>query len=282
MPPSVTVNRNASSRTTSMASSSSSARNFMPVTPEVARPMGRSDSSDAVNRTDWPLRDTRIRSWSESTRRAETSSSGRPSSSSRRLIAMTPPDAVRVVVGQAGLLHQAALRGEHQVLGLGVVADVEHLGDLLARLERQQVGDVLALGVAAALGQLVRLGAVDAAEVGEEQQPVVRRRDEEVVDEVVLAQLRAAHALAAAPLRPVVVRPGPLGVAAAGDGDDHLLLGDEVLDADLAVERQDRRAPLVAVLRDDLGQLLGDDVALALLATSRIAWYSRISASSLA
>ena len=173
---------------------------------------------------------------------------------------------VRVVLRQPGLLDQTALRGQHQVLDRRVVADVQHLGDLLARLEREQVGHVLTLGVTTALGQLVRLGPVDATEVGEEQQPVVRRRDEEVVDQVVLAQLRAAHTLAAAPLRPVVVRARPLGVAAAGDGDDHLLLGDEVLDADLAVERQDRGATLVAVLGDDLRELLGHDVALALLA----------------
>ena len=67
-----------------------------------------------------------------------------------------------------------------------VVAHVEHLRDLLVGLEREQVGHVLTTRVTTGLGQLVRLGPVDPALVGEEQQPVVRRRDEEVLDDVVL------------------------------------------------------------------------------------------------
>ena len=81
-----------------------------------------------------------------------------------------------------------------------VVADVEDLRDLLVGLQREQVRDVLALGVAAGLWHLVGLGAVDAALVREEQQPVVGRGDEEVLDDVVGAQLRALDALAAAVL----------------------------------------------------------------------------------
>ena len=64
----------------------------MPVTPDVARPIGRSWSAEATNRTAWPLRDTSSSSESSSASTAETSSSGAPSSSSRRLIAIRPPD----------------------------------------------------------------------------------------------------------------------------------------------------------------------------------------------
>ena len=156
-----------------------------------------------------------------------------------------------------------ALGGEHEVGRRRVVAHGQHLGDLLARLERHHVGDVLALAVAAGIRQLVGLGAVDPAEVGEEEQPVVRGRGEEVVDHVLAAQRGPAHALAAAPLRAVRVDPGALGVAATGDRDDDVLLGDEVLHRHVTVERHDLRAPVVAELPDDLGELLGDDVALA-------------------
>ena len=76
-----------------------------------------------------------------------------------------------------------------------------------------------------AFGDLVGLGAVDASEVGEEEQPVVRGGDEEVLDHVIAAQLGAAHALAAALLGAVVVRTGALGEAVAGDGDDDVLFG---------------------------------------------------------
>src|SRR2546423_1109390 len=175
-----------------------------------------------------------------------------------------PAGPVGVELVQPGLLDQPVLGRQHQVRRDLVVRDFDHLGDLLARLEGQQVGHVLALGGPAGLGQLVRLGPVDPALVGEEQHPVVRGRHEEVTDDVVLAQGGAGDALAAALLRAVQVGLGPLGVARTGDRDDHVLPRDEVLHRDLAVERDDLRTPLVAPLRDDLRQLLGDDLPLPL------------------
>ncbi|CAH0306650.1 hypothetical protein SRABI128_04361 [Microbacterium sp. Bi128] len=147
-----------------------------------------------------------------------------------------------------------------------VVAQVQHLGDVLVRLERHQVCHVLALGVAAGFHELVRLGAVDPAQVGEEEQPVVGGGDEEVFDDVVAAQLRALDALAAALLRAVVVAAGALDVAAAGNGDDHFLLGDQILDGHVAVvAQQDLGAAVIAVLGHDLREFGADDLALALL-----------------
>ena len=123
---------------------------------------------------------------------------------------------------------------------------------------------MLALGITAGLGDLVRLRAVHAALVGEEQQPVVGRGDEEVLDHVVGAQLRALHALAATVLLAVVVAARPLDVAVAGDRDDHLLLGDEVFDRDVAVEAvEDLGAAVVAEAVNDRGELVADDRALA-------------------
>ena len=58
---SVTMSRSVPSRGTSMLSSSSSPRNFMPRTPDVERPMERSWSSVAMKRTAWPSRETRRR-----------------------------------------------------------------------------------------------------------------------------------------------------------------------------------------------------------------------------
>ena len=81
-------------------------------------------------------------------------------------------------------------------------------------------------------------------------------------DDVVGAQVRALHALPAAPLRPVQVGLGALGVAGAGDRDDDVFLGDEVFHRDVAVVRDQPGAALVAVLVDDLGELVADDRAL--------------------
>ena len=124
---------------------------------------------------------------------------------------------------------------------------------------------MLALGIAAGLAELVRLGTVHATEVREEQQPVVRRRDIEVLDHVVGAQLGSAHALAAAVLRAVLVDAGALDVAAASERDDHVLFGNQVFHAHVAVVAgEDLRAAVVAIAVDDLGQLFDDDRTLAL------------------
>ena len=72
------------------------------------------------------------------------------------------------------------------------------------------------------------------------------------------------HALAAAALRAVEVALRPLRVAGAGDGDDDLLLRDEVLHRHVAVVGDELRAAVVAVLLDDLGQLVVDDLPLPL------------------
>ena len=66
----------------------------MPVTPEVARPIGRNASSQAVKRIDIPLRETSIKSIDESTSRAAMTSSLTPPSSSRKLMAIMPPERV--------------------------------------------------------------------------------------------------------------------------------------------------------------------------------------------
>src|SRR5262249_26006559 len=128
----------------------------------------------------------------------------------------------------------------------------------------QQAGDVAALRVARRLGQVVGLGAVDPASGGEEEQPVVVGGRDEVLHHVVATQGRATHPLAAAPLGAVLVGPGALGIAAAGDRDDEVLVGDEVLHGEVALGRDDLSTAVVAVLLDDAGKLLDDDRALPL------------------
>src|SRR6185369_15466162 len=54
-----------------------------------------------------------------------------------------------------------------------------------------------------------------------------------------------------------------LRVARSSDRDDDIFLGDQVLDTDVAVVRNDPGATLIAVLLDDLGQFVRDDLTLA-------------------
>ena len=69
----------------------------------------------------------------------------------------------------------------------------------------------------------------------------MRRGDEQVLDEVFFLGRRADAALAAAPLRAVERQRRALDVAAVGHGDDHVLVGDQVLDVDLATPRRRSR-----------------------------------------
>ena len=161
----------------------------------------------------------------------------------------------RVVRLELGLLDHAVPRRQDEVAALAVVAGVEDLADLLVGLQREHVRDVATPGVASGLWQLVHLLAVHAALVGEEEQPVVRGGDEQVVDVVLVLDLRPAQALAAPPLRTVGGDREALDVATGRDGDDHLLVGDEVLDVDLALGGDDLRAPLVAEALPDVEEL---------------------------
>src|SRR6476661_11283507 len=91
----------------------------------------------------------------------------------------------------------------------------------------------------------------------------MRGRDEEVRDDVVRLQAGTLDTLPAAPLSSVQVGLRALRVARSSDRDDDIFLGDQVLDTDVAVVRDDPGATLIAVLLDDLGQFVRDDLTLA-------------------
>ena len=121
---------------------------------------------------------------------------------------------------------------------LGEFLDREQRGDLLAVFHRHEVGDRLALAAGADVGNLVDLQPVGAAAVREDHDVGVRRRDEEVADEVLFARAHADAALAAAALRAVGGDRRPLDVAGVGDRDRHVFVGDQVLDPELAARRR--------------------------------------------
>jgi hypothetical protein len=67
-------------------------------------------------------------------------------------------------------------------------------------------------------------------------------------DDVVLSQGRATNTLAAALLRPVEIGLSALGVATSGDGDNDVLLGDQIFGRYVTVVRDDLGTPLIAEL----------------------------------
>ena len=86
----------------------------------------------------------------------------------------------------------------------------------------------------------------------------MRRAHEEVLDVVAVLHVHAGHADPAAPLLAVGGQRQRLDVAALGDRDHHLLVGDQVLHVELAL-MGDLGPPLVAVGVGDLLELVLDE-----------------------
>ena len=188
-------------------------------------------------------------------------------------------------VSEVRLLHDAATGGKEDVL-LGIPGglhtactaaggrlDPHGGGDLLAGLEVQDIGDRFSLGRAAHLGNLVDALDIAAACLGEEDEIVVRAGGEEVLDEVIILgvvlRLLGSHAddpLATALLGAVRADGRSLDEPLVGDCDDASLVGDEVLDGDLPLLRNELGETGAGMLVPDGLQLGLDDREDALLA----------------
>src|SRR5690606_30376888 len=103
------------------------------------------------------------------------------------------------------------------------------------------------------------LDPVDATAIREAEDRIVRVRDEQLLDPVVVLLAGGLLAAAAPALRPVLRDRLALDVAGMREGDDHVGRRDEVLGADLGGIELDARAPLVAVLRADGDEFVRDD-----------------------
>ena len=254
-PFSVMTKRSQSSRAMSMLMTSSPLRSRMPRTPEVLRPVGRTSLS--WKRMACPRRLTMMMSSSPEVLRTAISSSP-----SRMSMAMMPSALSGVLYEPKSVFFTMPLRVPKMRNLPSVTSKLRVLmtaQTLLVLAQRQQVDDVLARGVAAGLGQLVHLEPVDLADAGEEQQEVVGAGDEEVLDLVLFFEVHAGDADAAALLLAVGGDRQALDVAGLGDGDHHLLLGDEVFDVDVALVGHDLGAAVVVVEALDLAQLALDD-----------------------
>ena len=128
----------------------------------------------------------------------------------------------------ARLLHHAVARGKEQVRAVFVRAGVDDRFDVLVGLQRDEVDERGAARGAVLHRDLVRPQPVHAAAVREEQQVRVRGRREQVLDVVLVAEVAAAHALAAAALRAELVDRDRLDVALLRQHDDELFVLDEV------------------------------------------------------
>jgi hypothetical protein len=180
---------------------------------------------------------------------------------------------IRVVGLQLRLLDDAVLRREEEVLRLFEVARLDHRADILALAERQQVDDRATLRLTRAKRQLVHLEAIHLADAREEEDVVVRRGDEEVLDVVLVLQVHPHHADPPTALLTVGRDGQPLDVARLRDRDHHVFLGDHVLELELLLGRDDLGAPVVVagVDRAELQQLFLDQRVDLLLGAEQVA-----------
>ena len=110
------------------------------------------------------------------------------------------------------------------------------------------------LGGTAGLGNLITLLLIHPAGAGEEEDVVVAGCREEGIHIVLLPEGLGGNALAAALLAAVGGGGHPLHVTGSGEGEDALLLLDEVLDVDLVLHILDLGLAVVGVLFPDLQQ----------------------------
>src|SRR5581483_7273048 len=103
---------------------------------------------------------------------------------------------------ERGLFHRAPAGPHHHVLVGGELLDGDHRRDPFALLHRDQIGNRLALAARTDVRDLVDLEPVGSPPVGEDHDVGVRRGDEQMRDEVLVARPHAKAALAAAPLVP--------------------------------------------------------------------------------
>ena len=134
---------------------------------------------------------------------------------------------------------------------VGLLAlDADGRGNLFFTAEFEKIGDGTAFARAEPSGNLEDSLDVAAAALGEEHQVIVGRGGEEMLHEIAVfvgLPFAGGHSddpFAAAPLRPIRADQGALDESVVREGDDDALVGDEILDGDLAFRGYDLRAPL--------------------------------------
>src|SRR5688500_5840466 len=164
------------------------------------------------------------------------------------------------VLRESALLDRSFSRTEEKELGVAELANRDHRLDARIRVHVDQIDDRLALCRAPRLRNLVDLEPEAAAVVGEAKDVVVRRADEQPLDEILVLEPLTAQPAASAPLLSIRRDRRALDVARMGDGDDHVLFGNQVLDREFAFVASDLGAPLVAEPLGDFLELFAHDL----------------------
>ena len=168
-------------------------------------------------------------------------------------------------VSQSRLADHALLGDEIEVMGVdkllvgGEVLDPQDGGDAVVALDIEDILDRTSLGVACRLGDLEDAEPVAATPVGKEEEVGVIGGTVDKLDEVLVLGPRTLGTGAAAILRAILCQRRTLDVPVVRDGDDHIVIGVEVLRIHIRSGVDDVRSAVVAILVDDLATLFDED-----------------------
>src|SRR6516225_6052801 len=162
--------------------------------------------------------------------------------------------------GQRGFFHRAELRGHEDVAPFFLeLLGGDERGQLFVFLELHEVGDGFAARGRRGFRKLVNLQPVNAALRSKQENVAVRRGNEEVLDKVLFAGLRADAPFAPAGLVAVDLDRRALDVASVAHGNEHVGIGDQVFELDLVDLVDDLSAPVISIGLVNFPQLAGDD-----------------------
>ena len=165
---------------------------------------------------------------------------------------------------QRRLLHLAPPRGKDQKIAVLEIRRGQDGRDIFARLDVDDVDCRRPASGAIVARHLPGPQPIDLALVAEEQNAVARVRGDDVLQRILFAQDLADDAASAAPLDAIRVGRHALYVPATADGDQDLLVVDQVFIADLAGEvGDDLGAARITKLALELSQLIPHEVRLA-------------------
>jgi len=138
-------------------------------------------------------------------------------------------------------------RGHDKIFTRREVFHRQNRSDFFPFFQPNQVDNRLAFRLFSGFGDFIDFQPIDFALIAENQNIIVRGRDKEVFDEILLFRHNARRALAAPLLRAIQRDRIALDIAAVRDHHDHVFFDNQIFERDFGRFRDDFRAARIAV-----------------------------------
>ncbi len=149
---------------------------------------------------------------------------------------------------QRSLFYSAPTRHhKHKTILFVQVAYGQKCSDSFSLRKVQQIHDGPTPGGPSRFGQFMHFAPIQPAQVCEKQHVLMGRSDEEVAHKIILFRIHAGDASAAATLFAIGSHGQAFDIALIGYRYHHVLIGDEVFDAELAQFVQNLGAPFIPI-----------------------------------